>query len=297
MAKERKLTPPLKWTGGKGYLASWIVDHFPKHRHYAEAYGGGLSPLFARDPGDERFWVGTGGGDRGVSEVVNDLNGGLINFWRALRDPKSFARLQKLLAATPLARQSFDESAAWLKSHAPKNPGVGEYLPHAYHFFVCARQSHAGGMKGFTSLTRNRTRRGVNGNASEWLGAIDGLPSVHARLQPVVIEGPMDALKFIEREDTKDTLHYLDPPYLHETRASTKAYGDFEVDADHHRRLLELLARIRGKFVLSGYRSKLYDDFARKRGWNRDEKDIANHAAGGAAKRRMVECIWFNYTP
>jgi hypothetical protein len=43
-------------------------------------------------------------------------------------------------------------------------------------------------MNSFTPVTRTRTRRQMNGNASEWLSAVEGLPAVHARLRRVVIE-------------------------------------------------------------------------------------------------------------
>ncbi len=51
----------------------------------------------------------------------------------------------------------------------------------------------------------------------------------------------------------------------------------------------------RGKFMLSGYRSSLYDRAAEANGWTRHDFDIANHAAGGEEKRRMVECLWCNF--
>jgi hypothetical protein len=53
-----------------------------------------------------------------------------------------------------------------------------------------------------------------------------------------------------------------------------------------------VLLRIKGKVMLSGYRNKLYDE--KLKGWQRVDIDIANHAAGGEAKRRMIECVWIN---
>ena len=62
----------------------------------------------------------------------------------------------------------------------------------------------------------------MNGNTSEWLSAIEGLPDVHRRLSRVLIEN-MNAIALIEREDTPATLFYCDPPYLHETRTAPDA--------------------------------------------------------------------------
>ena len=55
-------------------------------------------------------------------------------------------------------------------------------------FFVDCRQSRSGMMRDFTSITRSRTRRRMNGNVSEWLGAVEGLADVHARLRRVLVE-------------------------------------------------------------------------------------------------------------
>ncbi len=78
----RRVTPPLKWHGGKHYLASRIVGLMPRHLHYVEPFFGGGAVLLARDPNDPSLWLPP---HKGVSEVVNDINGRLVNFWRVLR--------------------------------------------------------------------------------------------------------------------------------------------------------------------------------------------------------------------
>jgi DNA adenine methylase len=64
----------------------------PRHLHYVEPFAGGLAVLLARDPADPRLWSSETSGTRGVSEVVNDLDDRLVNFWRVLADPATFAR-------------------------------------------------------------------------------------------------------------------------------------------------------------------------------------------------------------
>lgn len=61
-------------------------------------------------------------------------------------------------------------------------------------------------------------------------------------------------------------------------------------------RLLQRLSRIEGKFLLSGYDHRLYHAAAERWGWHRHEFEVANHAAGGEAKRRMTEVVWTNFT-
>ncbi len=273
------LTPPLKWHGGKGYLAKRIVALFPPRDlftrpwlHYCEPYAGGLSLLLANDPD-------------GISEVINDIHGDLTNFWRVLRSPKLFPRFHRAVACVPFSE------AEWRNA---SDPIEGESrVDRAVRFFIRCRQSLAGRMDAFTGITKTRTRGGMNGEASAWLSAVDGLPAVHERLRRVLILN-RDALKVICTQDGLQTLFYCDPPYLPSTRTATNVYAH-EMTLDDHRRLLRTLAKIKGRFLLSGYHSKLYDRFAARHGWTVHEFDLPNNAAGGKRKRRMIECVWSNF--
>ena len=40
-----RLAQPLKWWGGKHYLAKKIIELMPRHLHYVEPYAGGLAVL------------------------------------------------------------------------------------------------------------------------------------------------------------------------------------------------------------------------------------------------------------
>ena len=122
---------------------------------------------------------------------------------------------------------------------------------------------------------------------------IEGLPEVHARLQRVLIRN-RPALEIIQKEDGPRTLFYLDPPYLHETRATTGEY-EHEMTADQHGELLEAIGSINGRFMLSGYHSDLYDDWASACKWKCHEFEIDNKAAGGKTKRKMIECVWTSF--
>ncbi len=269
------ITQPLKWHGGKHYLAPKIVALMPPHVHYVEPFFGGGAVLLAQS-GEDR------------SELVNDINGDLINFWRVLQDEKSFARFQRQVEATPLSRTEWVNAGAIL-SMDDAFPEVVR----AAAFFVRCRQSLAGRMKNFTPPTRTRLRRGMNGNVSEWLGAVDGLPAVHARLRRVFVEN-MNALTLIPREDSPGTLYYCDPPYLPETRTSPDAYAHEMTYEDHYRFLVAIKACV-GKVMVSGYANPLYD--TELVDWTRVEWNLPNNAAGGDAKRRMTEVLWCNFKP
>ncbi len=274
---------PLKWHGGKYYLASKIVSLMPPHLHYVEPYFGGGAVLLARDPDDPDLWLSPNSPSNGVSEVANDINGRLINFWRVLRDPKTFSAFHRQLQAMPISRQEWDDA----HNHQHGQDAVAD----AVAFFVDCRQSRSGLMTGFTSVTRNRTRRRMNGNVSEWLSAVEGLAEIHRRLSRVLIE-KVPAVDLIRREDTPTTLFYCDPPYLHETRTATDAYHH-EMTEPEHRELLATLVACKGKVMLSGYPSGLYASLLKD--WNRHDFDLPNNAAGGETKRRMTEVLWCNF--
>jgi DNA adenine methylase len=110
-----------------------------------------------------------------------------------------------------------------------------------------------------------------------------------SRLRGVIIEqGP--ALDLIEKMDGLDSLFYVDPPYLPETRDDARADYRHELTPADHDRLAEVLRGLQGKVILSGYASQAYEDLYR--GWHRAE--IPALADGG---RPRTEVLWMNFQP
>ena len=281
-----KLTQPLKWHGGKHYLAKKIIDLMPAHLHYVEPYAGGLSVLLNKDPFDPRHQWGKKSFERGTSEIVNDIHHSLQNFWDVLKGSKSFRRFQRILEATPFSEIEFNRAA----NHTPESdPDVDS----AVRFFIRCRQSRAGSFKDFGTLSRNRTRRKMNEQSSAWLNAVEGLSQVHDRLKRVVILC-RDALDVIKQQDGEKTLFYLDPPYLHSTRASTDNYK-YEMSKSDHRQLLEVICSCKGSIMLSAYKNLMYQKMLRKPFWKRHDFEIDNKVAGGSTKRMMTESVWVNF--
>jgi DNA adenine methylase len=292
----KNLTQPIKWHGGKYYLRKWIISLMPPHLHYVEPFFGGGGILLARDP--DRDWLVPAGQTeklpsalQGCSEVANDLHGELTNFWRVLQHPEHFERFRQRVELTPFSEAEFDE--AMCNTSSTTISETADPVDRAVQFFILARQSRQGLMRDFATLSRNRTRGRISEQVSAWLSVIDGLPDVHQRLRNVVILN-QDACDVIRKQDGPNTLFYCDPPYVHETRSTTGEYA-FEMTEDQHRRLLDVLAAIEGKFMLSGYPSALYTQWEEQHGWKRHEFLIDNKAASGKTKQTKTECLWCNF--
>lgn len=264
----------IKWHGGKTQLAQKHISLFPDHIHYVEPYFGGGSVLCAKP---EHLI-------QDHSEVVNDINSTLIDFWRVLQDIHFFYQFQEQVEATPFSETMFEEA---------KHPNTLDTVENAVAFFVRNRQSRQGLMTDFATLSRTRTRRGMNEQVSSWLTAIDGLADLHSRLKRVVILN-RPALDVIKQQDGPETFFYLDPPYLHETRVSKDAY-EFEMTTNDHQELLQVLAGIEGRFMLCGYPSDLYDSVAKSCGWCTVEFDVPLNSSSKSVKEKKIERCWMNY--
>ena len=285
----KNLTQPIKWHGGKYYLRKWIVGLMPPHLHYIEPFFGGGGILLARDP--DRDWLAEEGKTlpaalRGCSEVANDLHGELINFWRVLQKSEDFEAFRQRVALTPFSEAEFDAALEF-------DVQAASSVDRAVRFFILARQSRQGLMRDFATLSRNRTRGRINEQVNAWLGVVDGLPEIHERLKNVVILN-QSACDVIRKQDGENTLFYCDPPYVHETRSTTGEYAH-EMTEDQHRELLDVLAGIQGKFMLSGYPSALYSQWESRHGWKRHDYLIDNKAARGTVKETKTECLWCNF--
>jgi DNA adenine methylase len=162
----------------------------------------------------------------------------------------------------------------------------------ARRFFIRARQVRTGlaqtASLGRWANCKNTSRNGMSGVVSRWLGSVEMLPEIAERLLRVQIEN-RPAADVIRLYDSPETLFYCDPPYLHESRGDSKAYG-FELTDQEHCELAELLHSVNGNVALSGYRcdrmEALYSD------WQCVE---APEKSCHSVKRPRREALWTNY--
>ena len=239
-----------------------------------------------RDP--NRNWSHSDASEhRGCSEVANDIYGDLMNFWRVLRDNADFAKFRRYVECMPFSETGWTDAKKALEVDSEPN------WRRAADFFICCRQSMSGRMDCFAPLSRRRTRRGMNEQASAWMSCIDGLELVHQRLQSVVILNS-DAVDVIRQQDGEMTLFYVDPPYWPDSRTAPDVYKH-EMSTDEHLELLRALSEVTGKFILSGYHCEAYDSFASTFGWRCQEIEMPNSSGKGPTKNRRVECLWSNF--
>ena len=268
MNEARKtLRPPVKWHGGKFYLCQRIIEQFPPHHTYVEPFGGAASVLLNKPSCPV--------------EVYNDLDRRITRLFQVVRDHGQ--ELQRRLSLTPYSEIEFDES----------KEDVVDEIELARRDFVRWRLSLGGRGDSF-SFTLHRVRRGMADVVSGYLSMIDEqLPFIVERLRRVqILSRP--ALDVIQVWDTTDTLHYCDPPYVPETRheGSRSIYG-CEMTEEAHRELAHVLRACKGKVVLSGYPSDLYNELYGE--WRTVRFDMPNHAAGGRSKTRKQEMLWMNW--
>ena len=207
--------PIIPWIGGKRRLADRIIPQFPPHTCYVEVFAGGAALYFMRPPADV--------------EVLNDVNGELINLYRVVKNHlEEFVRQFKWALSS---REVFK----WLQD-TPTQTLTD--IQRAARFFYLQQQAFGGKVDGQTWGTAT-TAPPIN-----LLRIEENLSAAHLRLSNASIEN-LDWYKCMERYDRPHTLFYLDPPYW-----ETAGYG-VEFEFEQYEKMAELMGRLKGKAILS----------------------------------------------
>lgn len=245
--------PSVSWAGGKARLLKFILPLIRPHTAYVEPFGGGLAVYLAKE--------------RSRLEVINDINGDLVSFYRCCK-----YHLDALLDELDLvlnSRQDFEDYC--------RQPGLTE-IQRAARWFIRNKLSFAGTGSSFAiSRTQPLTSRAQR---------LLQIQSLNRRLDRTTIEHkPWEYI--LKTYDHEETLFFLDPPY---PEAGGKNYGGWdEVTVE---RFCSTVKQLRGPWIftfkdcsqvrqlMAGYTFKSID---RARG-------IANNA-GKAKADRYVEII------
>lgn len=280
-SKTRKA--PFAWFGGKGNpkIKTAILESLPPHSRYIEPFGRGASILIAKEAAEV--------------EVYNDVNRGIVNFFRVISDPDYFGKFMSRAALLPYSRELYEE---YLRTWA----GVHDPVEQAIRWYYVIQQSFSALFGNSWGTNVNSSNRGMSQTTSRWRTSFENLSAVHDRLQRVQIEC-CDWRDVLKRFSGAGWLAYCDPPYV---PGSRKAGGyEHELRSEDHEELIECLMNYDGAVVLSGYNSAIYAPLARA-GWDIIEIDVVCAAAGrtrasglqgegkATEKQKRVERIWRN---
>lgn len=257
------------WYGGKFSHLDFLVPLIPGDAtHFCDVFGGSAAVLINVGP----YPV----------ETYNDIDSELVNFFETLRNQGP--ELIRAIGLTPFSREELARACEPVQDLSA--------MERARRFYIRARQTRTGlaqtSSEGRWAHCILTSRAGMAGAVSRWLGSVDGLAEITQRLQRVQIENA-PAIEVIRRYDTAETVFYLDPPYVHAARGDSSAYG-YEMTDDQHAQLAHVLHTIRGRAVISGYRTELYDSLYA--GWRRvDAPERICHSV----RRLRQESAWMNF--
>lgn len=243
-------------------MAKQILPLLPKHKLYVEPFGGSAAILLQKP--------------RSKKEVYNDLYDEVVNFFRTARDHGG--ELTQSIILTSYSRSEYHLAAT-------KNDMDGN-VERARKFFVRSWLGVGGEGIAHKSGFRRSFRPDIVPEKN-FARSIQLIQQLAERFQGVAIES-LPAVDVIQAYDSPDTLHYVDPPYLHESRTGNQRYCK-EMSIEDHRKLLSVLCSVRGKVLLSGYDSPLYRDALV--GWSRTA--ITVNTTGQVYRK---EILWSNTT-
>ena len=217
-------------------------------------------------------------------EVINDINGDIVNFYQQLRDHGD--ELLRKIRLTPYARAELELSRS-------SSNGISE-LERARRFFVTAMMAvngSFGAAKGGFSVSSSYSRNGLEARVNRWNGMPDYLKSIVQRFKTMRIENKDAIILFKEFCDRPATLVYLDPPYLGDR---VKGYDHDANSEDFHRRLLDVAMKAKCMVFISGYDSVLYNDrLTNQNGWSKEKLEAITKGNNGKCFER-TEVIWCN---
>lgn len=208
--------PIVPWIGGKRRLAKHLLPQFPDHTCYVEPFAGAAALFFLKPISKV--------------EVLNDINGDLVNLYRVVQHHlEEFCRQFKHAL---ISRQIYQ----WLKI-TPEQTLTD--IQRAARFFYLQKMGFGGKVHGRTFGTAATNPPRLN-----LLRIEEDLSTAHLRLSRTVIEH-LDWQRCIEKYDRPGTLFYLDPPYW-----QTEGYG-VPFEFEQYQAMAELLRTVKGKAILS----------------------------------------------
>ncbi|MGE5633241.1 MAG: DNA adenine methylase [Caulobacteraceae bacterium] len=236
------IKPPIARMGGKSRLRQFIISLIPNHTCYTEPFFGAGWVFFGKEPSKV--------------EVVNDIDGELINMFRMIKHHSN--EVARLMQYEIASRAEFD-------FYKGINPKYLTEIQRAIRFIYILSQSFAS--RGVTFGYGTTTR------PSPQIFDCSSLDMIKARLRNTYIEN-LDFEEIFNRYDRPHTLHFCDPPYF-ETDGYESPFGEKE-----HIRLRDILSKIKGKFIFT------INDHEKVRSWYKGFNIIEVQVTYSVAKKK-----------
>jgi len=250
--------PIIPWIGGKRRLADRIFPLFPRHSCYVEPFAGGAALFFLRPVPAE-------------VEVLNDINGDLVNLYRVVQHHlEEFVRQFKWALSS---RQVFK----WLQETRPETLTD---IQRAARFYYLQQSAFGGRVDGQSYGTATTQPPGLN-----LLRIEEALSAAHLRLSNTYIEH-LSWAECIRRYDRPHTLFYCDPPYW-----QTEGYG-VPFGFEQYEEMAELIGRIKGKAIIS---LNDHPDIRRVFGRYHIESTDITYTVGGGQGTQAREVLIFSW--
>lgn len=250
--------PIIPWIGGKRRLADRIFPLFPRHSCYVEPFAGGAALFFLRPVPAE-------------VEVLNDINGDLVNLYRVVQHHlEEFVRQFKWALSS---RQVFK----WLQETRPETLTD---IQRAARFYYLQQSAFGGRVDGQSYGTATTQPPGLN-----LLRIEEALSAAHLRLSNTYIEH-LSWADCIRRYDRPHTLFYCDPPYW-----QTEGYG-VPFGFEQYEEMAELIGRIKGKAIIS---LNDHPDIRRVFGRYHIESTDITYTVGGGQGTQAREVLIFSW--
>lgn len=258
------MKPPLTYYGGKQNLLNEILPIIPKHRLYCEPFFGGGAVFFAKEPSEV--------------EVINDSNGELINFYRVIKN--QYKKINKEIKITLHSRE-YHQAAKIVLGY----PHLFNEVKRAWAIWTLANQSFASLLGGTwrCDLISNSSAKRLNNKR------INFTKEYAKRLELTQIEN-RNALDVIKLWDSEDAFFYCDPPYYNADMGHYRGYTEQDFE-----NLLELLSKIKGRFLLSSYPSELIEKYTKKNKWHTKKIEGITVTVALGKKKTKTEVLTANY--
>lgn len=254
---------PISYYGGKQTMLKHILPFIPSHKLYTEAFCGGAAVLFAKRPSD--------------GEVINDLNGDLINFYWMTK--VYYPQLKEEIDKTLHSRDLHAHAAHILNYHQFFIPAQ-----RAWAVWALCKMSFASMLDGSFGYDFSGGMPKKLSNAKD-----EFTEQLSGRLEHVTIEN-RDALEVIACYDSPATFHFVDPPYINSDCGHYEGtFNELCMET-----LLKLLEEVKGKFMLTMFPLPMIEQYADKNGWtiHRIEHTIS---ASKTSRRKQEEWMICNY--